>query len=268
MLCVPLQRNMVREGTVFLLDALAGDKPEEAALQTKVLEINLVTNPQVGAAEKQNEDVALTLSVACNKNVLQCVLAGGHLLSAAQARCWKSTWSQTHRCVGAMEERAQLGLLPSSCMHTMRICWGRGAVGEMRPQYCLGMVMFCQACRQACCDQHIGVLVLPASLLAAPTSTDGLCTTPGPDVPLSPHLDVLHTSTFCPVAVLLVVSQVADAILANNTLTHYDRPRVAQLCEKAGLYMRALQHYTDLKDLKRVIVNTHAIDPQVGPNSL
>lgn len=43
-----LQRNMVREGTVFLLDALAGDKPEEAALQTKVLEINLVTNPQVG----------------------------------------------------------------------------------------------------------------------------------------------------------------------------------------------------------------------------
>jgi hypothetical protein len=58
--------------------------------------------------------------------------------------------------------------------------------------------------------------------------------------------------------------QVADAILANNTLTHYDRPRIAQLCEKAGLYMRALQHYTDLKDLKRVIVNTHAIDPQVG----
>jgi clathrin heavy chain len=54
---------MVREGTVFLLDALAGDKPEEAALQTKVLEINLVTNPQVGAAEKQNKGVALTCSM-------------------------------------------------------------------------------------------------------------------------------------------------------------------------------------------------------------
>ena len=26
--------------------------------------------------------------------------------------------------------------------------------------------------------------------------------------------------------------------------------------------MRALQHYTDLPDIKRVIVNTHAIDPQ------
>jgi clathrin heavy chain len=38
---------MVREGTAFLLDALAGDKPEEGALQTKLLEINLVTNPQV-----------------------------------------------------------------------------------------------------------------------------------------------------------------------------------------------------------------------------
>lgn len=41
--------------------------------------------------------------------------------------------------------------------------------------------------------------------------------------------------------------QVADAILANGMLTHYDRPRVAQLCEKAGLYMRALHHYTDLR---------------------
>ena len=61
---------------------------------------------------------------------------------------------------------------------------------------------------------------------------------------------------------LVTNPQVADAILANGTLTHYDRPRVAQLCEKSGLYMRALQHYTDLKDIKRVIVNTHAIDPQ------
>lgn len=61
---------------------------------------------------------------------------------------------------------------------------------------------------------------------------------------------------------LIQTPQVADAILANGVLTHYDRPRIAQLCEKAGLYMRALQHYTDLTDIKRVIVNTHAIDPQ------
>ena len=60
---------------------------------------------------------------------------------------------------------------------------------------------------------------------------------------------------------LLTNPQVADAILANGTLTHYDKPRIAQLCEKSGLYMRALQHYTDLSDIKRVIVNTHAIEP-------
>lgn len=61
---------------------------------------------------------------------------------------------------------------------------------------------------------------------------------------------------------LITNPQVADAILANGTLTHYDRPRIAQLCEKAGLYMRALQHYTDLTDIKRTIINTHAIDAQ------
>lgn len=60
---------------------------------------------------------------------------------------------------------------------------------------------------------------------------------------------------------LLTNPQVADAILANGTMTHYDKPRIAQLCEKSGLYMRALQHYSDLSDIKRVIVNTHAIEP-------
>ena len=84
---------------------------------------------------------------------------------------------------------------------------------------------------------------------------------------------------------------VADAILANGMFSHYDRPRIGQLCEKAGLYIRALQvefslyvyffffenpfvlgveltlsllqHYTELPDIKRVIVNTHVIEPQV-----
>eukprot|EP00163_Fabomonas_tropica_P025672 TRINITY_DN4486_c0_g1_i1.p1 TRINITY_DN4486_c0_g1~~TRINITY_DN4486_c0_g1_i1.p1 ORF type:complete len:1704 (-),score=653.64 TRINITY_DN4486_c0_g1_i1:69-5180(-) len=60
---------------------------------------------------------------------------------------------------------------------------------------------------------------------------------------------------------LQAVPNVADAILGNEMFTHYDRPRIAQLCEKAGLYMRALEHYTDLADIKRVIVNTHAIQP-------
>ncbi|KAA3482024.1 Clathrin heavy chain 1 [Gossypium australe] len=63
---------------------------------------------------------------------------------------------------------------------------------------------------------------------------------------------------------LVTFPNVADAILANGMFSHYDRPRIAQLCEKAGLYVRALQHYSELPDIKRVIVNTHAIEPQVA----
>jgi clathrin heavy chain len=40
---------------------------------------------------------------------------------------------------------------------------------------------------------------------------------------------------------------VADAILANGMFSHYDRPRIAQLCEKAGLYLRALQVWWPLE---------------------
>lgn len=40
---------------------------------------------------------------------------------------------------------------------------------------------------------------------------------------------------------LVTYPNVADAILANGMFSHYDRPRIAQLCEKAGLYVRALQ---------------------------
>ncbi|KAE8723368.1 Clathrin heavy chain 1 [Hibiscus syriacus] len=61
---------------------------------------------------------------------------------------------------------------------------------------------------------------------------------------------------------LVTFPNVADAILATGMFSHYDRPRIAQLCEKAGLFVRALQHYTELPDIKRVIVNTHAIEPQ------
>ncbi|CDY27997.1 BnaC05g43990D [Brassica napus] len=61
---------------------------------------------------------------------------------------------------------------------------------------------------------------------------------------------------------LVTFPNVADAILAGSMFSHYDRPRVAQLCEKAGLYIQSLKHYSELNDIKRVIVNTHAIEPQ------
>ncbi|XP_076364497.1 LOW QUALITY PROTEIN: clathrin heavy chain 1-like [Tachypleus tridentatus] len=61
---------------------------------------------------------------------------------------------------------------------------------------------------------------------------------------------------------LMTAPQVADAILGNQMFTHYDRAHVAQLCEKAGLLQRALEHYTDLYDIKRAIVHTHLLNPE------
>lgn len=58
---------------------------------------------------------------------------------------------------------------------------------------------------------------------------------------------------------LLHAPQVADAILGNNIFSHYDKPTIASLSEKAGLYQRALENYTDIKDIKRCIVHTNAL---------
>lgn len=58
---------------------------------------------------------------------------------------------------------------------------------------------------------------------------------------------------------LISAPQVADAILGNQMFTHYDRAHIAQLCEKAGLLQRALEHYTDLYDIKRAVVHTHLL---------
>lgn len=41
---------------------------------------------------------------------------------------------------------------------------------------------------------------------------------------------------------LMHAPQVADAIMGNQMFTHYDRPHVAQLCEKAGLLQRVCTH--------------------------
>ncbi|KAG0326315.1 hypothetical protein BGZ99_009753 [Dissophora globulifera] len=60
---------------------------------------------------------------------------------------------------------------------------------------------------------------------------------------------------------LMHAPQVADAILGNEMFTHYDRASIATMCEKAGLYQRALEHYTDISDIKRVLVHTHLLTP-------
>ncbi|RYP03538.1 hypothetical protein DL764_005093 [Monosporascus ibericus] len=53
---------------------------------------------------------------------------------------------------------------------------------------------------------------------------------------------------------LINAPQVADAILSNQMFTHFDKQRIATLCEQAGLYQKALELYEDPEAVKRVIV--------------
>ena len=61
---------------------------------------------------------------------------------------------------------------------------------------------------------------------------------------------------------LMNAPQVADAILGNEMFSYYDRQRIAQLCENAGLMARALEHYEDPASIKRVIVQTDKIQEE------
>lgn len=62
---------------------------------------------------------------------------------------------------------------------------------------------------------------------------------------------------------LVAAPAVADAIMGNQMFTHYNRQRIAQLCEKAALWQRALEHYSEPHDIKRVIMNgAAAINPE------
>lgn len=56
--------------------------------------------------------------------------------------------------------------------------------------------------------------------------------------------------------------QVADAILGNDMFSHYDKARIAQLCETAGLYQRALEHYVSTEDIKRVLVHSSSLNQE------
>ncbi|KAI0020189.1 clathrin heavy chain [Xylariomycetidae sp. FL0641] len=53
---------------------------------------------------------------------------------------------------------------------------------------------------------------------------------------------------------LMNAPQVAAAIISNNMVTHFDKPRIASLCEQTGLYQKALELYEDPAAVKRVIV--------------
>ncbi|KAF4687757.1 hypothetical protein FOZ60_003512 [Perkinsus olseni] len=56
---------------------------------------------------------------------------------------------------------------------------------------------------------------------------------------------------------LMQAPQVAEAIFQMNMLSHYDRQHIAMMCEKAGMYQRALEHYTDISDIRRCMLHSH-----------
>lgn len=56
--------------------------------------------------------------------------------------------------------------------------------------------------------------------------------------------------------------QVADAIMQQGILTHYDRPHIGKLCERAQMWQRAAEHYTEIADIKRVFKNCHQMQPE------
>ncbi|KAK8197819.1 clathrin heavy chain [Phyllosticta capitalensis] len=74
---------------------------------------------------------------------------------------------------------------------------------------------------------------------------------------LAPNLpDQGHLQTKLLEMNLLNAPQVADAILGNEMFSHYDKARIASLCENAGLLTRALEHNDDPAAIKRIIVQT------------
>jgi len=60
--------------------------------------------------------------------------------------------------------------------------------------------------------------------------------------------------------------QVAEAIFQMRMFTHYDKKYIGSLCEKAGLYQRAMEHYTETPDIKRCLAHSHTMSPEFLKN--
>lgn len=63
-------------------------------------------------------------------------------------------------------------------------------------------------------------------------------------------------------ACLMNQPQVAEGILSQDIWHQFESFPIAMLCERIGLFQHALENYTDLSDVKRVITNTHVINPE------
>ena len=53
--------------------------------------------------------------------------------------------------------------------------------------------------------------------------------------------------------------RVAEGIFQLECFTHYDKIKIAQLCEQTQMFARALNNYQDINDIRRVILNTHVL---------
>jgi clathrin heavy chain len=56
--------------------------------------------------------------------------------------------------------------------------------------------------------------------------------------------------------------QVTDQILAQDMFTHFDKNYIAGLCEKANLFHRALENYSDIEAKKRVLNNAQYMEAE------
>lgn len=52
---------------------------------------------------------------------------------------------------------------------------------------------------------------------------------------------------------LLHAPQIAEALFQMDLFTHYDKHAIAALCEKAGLFERALENFSDMRDIRRIL---------------
>lgn len=59
---------------------------------------------------------------------------------------------------------------------------------------------------------------------------------------------------------IIQAPQVAETIFQTDMFSNYDKIRIAQLCEQAGLPQRALENYRDINDIRRVLVTATGIN--------
>lgn len=60
---------------------------------------------------------------------------------------------------------------------------------------------------------------------------------------------------------IMISPQIVESILQMKIWKLYNKAKIASLCEQRGLYQRALENYTDIRDIKRVLLNSSALSP-------